>query len=114
MHLYKGFPPPDSIVRDYLIRGAACFGSRDGYVRAVSFIAALFQRTAEEVKKMSRAMDGNISLASLALEFRKRMTEGQSVKQCNSFREEFYDDVVKRELVVLKFVLDVNVARSIV
>jgi len=65
-------------------------------MRAVSFITALFQRTAEEVKKMAGALAGNISLASLALEFRKRMTEGQSVKQCNSFRKEFYDDVVKR------------------
>ncbi len=64
MYLFKGFPPPDSTVRNYLIRGAACYGSRDGYMRAVSFITALFERAAEEVKKMSGALAGNISLAS--------------------------------------------------
>lgn len=57
---------------------------------------ALFQRTAEEVTKMGGALGDGVPLVSLASEFRKRMTEGQTIKKCNSFRKEFYDDVVER------------------
>jgi len=94
----KGFPPPDPRVRDYLTGRDA--ESHVDYpstsVRAASFLTALFQKTAEEIVKMGGELGGNTSMVTLASEFRKQMSVGQSVDQCNAFRTEFYDDIVNR------------------
>jgi len=95
---HQGFPPPDPRVRDYLTGRDA--ESHVDYpstsVRAASFLTALFQKTAEEIVKMGGELGGNTSMVTLASEFRKRMSVGQSVDQCNAFRTEFYDDIVNR------------------
>ncbi len=46
---------------------------------------------------MGGELDDSTCLATLASEFRKRMSVGQSADQCNAaFRKQFYDYVVNR------------------
>ncbi len=63
--------------------------SYDAYERAKAFLAALFEEDGGGGRCDQEGEGKSIDLASLALEFRERMTVGQTVGQCNPFREKF-------------------------
>ena len=69
--------------------------------RINAFLHALFEATEAEVERIIREVDPNNSTESgmyekVSEEFRRRMTEGQSYGQTNTFRTGFYENVIKR------------------
>ncbi|KLO17713.1 hypothetical protein SCHPADRAFT_936903 [Schizopora paradoxa] len=105
----RGFPPSDNQVRDYLTGKLA--EERGGhhewatYIRVSAFLGTLFEKTSEVVQDILLELPDVDSLCSLALEFRRRMTEDQGFDACNEFRQAFYNDVVKRALKLESLVL---------
>jgi hypothetical protein len=92
-----GFPPPDVEVRDFLAaskEGYYIKGDLDVYNRAAGFISALFAEVTNQVKEIQKGGKGN-NLQEMAAEFRRLMTEGQTIKRCNDFRVRFYQRVVE-------------------
>lgn len=83
-----GFPPPDHRARDFLAQG----NSRgDAYHRAHAFLQSLFEHTTRVLQDMD--LQGE-EPRKIALQFRFKMTEGQTFHAPNSFRKGFYDVVV--------------------
>ena len=89
-----GYPPADHGVRDYLTSPS----SKDvAYDRASAFLEALFTHTENTLYKLFGLDSGDSpEYMNYAREFRSRMTEGQKMTRHNSFREEFYKQVVEK------------------
>ncbi len=62
--------------------------------RIISFLAALFNKTADVVEKIYTEFDVQ-SHEDIARLFRLRMTDGQSAQHCNEYRIKFYEDVIR-------------------
>jgi len=86
----SGYPPPDHRVHEYLTTAQA--GSQHAYIRAVAFLGALFQHTAETLPDPKSSLD----YVRFARRFRSLMTEGQKMMECNQFRVNFYNRVIEK------------------
>ena len=65
----------------------------ESYKRCYSFLAALFQHVERIVE--GPLFDPHLDVSEVAEEFRRFMTAGQSMKEHNAFRREFYDTVIR-------------------
>jgi hypothetical protein len=87
---FAGFPPADHAVRNFLTKKCS---QAESYKRCYSFLAALFQHVERTLE--GPLFDPHLDVSEVAEEFRKLMTLGQTMKEHNEFRREFYDKVVR-------------------
>jgi hypothetical protein len=66
----------------------------DVYVRAGAFLAGLFKQAAVAVDGITSSTNAT-GISEIAFVFRERMTAGQTVKESNNYRSNFYNSVVK-------------------
>ncbi|KAH8113152.1 hypothetical protein DFH11DRAFT_1728064 [Phellopilus nigrolimitatus] len=86
----SGFPPGDHQIREFLTREVE---TKSETLKLVDvFLASLFTVALNELKDLYDPDD--IDYTDLARDFRLRMTDGQTMKQTNKFRKDFYDKVV--------------------
>lgn len=88
-----GFPPADVQVRDFLlgVEGTLEASAQLAYSRACNFLLALFKKTEETVASFNGQ-----TKAERIKEFRKFMSDGQSMRVAGENRRRFYSDVVTR------------------
>ena len=90
MHrIFPGYPPADHEVRDFLTKKGT---EGESYRRACCFIDALFEHTDFTLKQ---EFDSQQGIEEVTFTFRKRMTDGQTMKNHNEFRRQFYQQVVR-------------------
>lgn len=87
---FAGYPPADHAVRDFLTKKCT---QAESYHRCYSFLAALFNHMEHILK--GPHFDPHLDISEVAEEFRKLMTTGQTMKEHNVFRREFYDNVIR-------------------
>ncbi|KAH8116501.1 hypothetical protein DFH11DRAFT_1215459 [Phellopilus nigrolimitatus] len=85
-----GFPPADDSIRNFLTGGDSKLQT-EKHVEA--FLSALFGETLQLLRDLYEN-DPDIDYWSMAGDFRRRMTEGQTMKHTNAFRTDFYSRVV--------------------
>jgi hypothetical protein len=89
-----GFPPPDTSVRDWLLRSSTKI---EAFHRAGAYLCALFLTLLSYLQRIDDkiAAIGVSSNANLATKFRLLMTSGQTFSQQGAARMRFYDDVLE-------------------
>jgi hypothetical protein len=87
-----GYPPPDDDVRNFFVRGSPIQAYQ---VR--SFLSALFETTAETLRRLG---DDQSTYYTQVARFREFMSKGQHMKSVGSNRRNFYQDVISRVLAV--------------
>lgn len=83
-----GYPPADDKLRDYLMAVAS---KNEAFDQAATFFEALFRHTLKTLQRDYKGLD----YTEVAMEFRKRMTQGQTMKSHNQYHREFYDEVIR-------------------
>ena len=83
----SGYPPADDALRDYLTTVAS---KNEAFDRADMFFEALFQHT---LRTLQQEYEG-LNYSEVASEFRKRMTQGQTMKSHNQYHKSFYNEVI--------------------
>lgn len=87
--IFPGYPPADHMVRNFFkTKGTEA----ESYHQACCFIDALFQHTLDTLEREFNLQWG---IDEVAREFRRRMTEGQTMKMHNEFRRQFYHQVIR-------------------
>ncbi|KAH8116519.1 hypothetical protein DFH11DRAFT_1876339 [Phellopilus nigrolimitatus] len=85
-----GFPPADDSIRKFLTGGDSKLQT-EKHVEA--FLFALFRETLQLLRDLYEN-DPDMDYWAMAGDFRRRMTEGQTMKHTNVFRTNFYSRVV--------------------
>jgi hypothetical protein len=83
-----GYPPADNTLRDYLTTVAS---KNEAFDHADTFFEALFQHTLQTLQQDYTGL----SYSKVASEFRKQMTQGQTMKSHNQYHIQFYDEVIR-------------------
>ena len=87
--IFPGYPPADQEARDFLTTERT---EDESYHWACCFINALFQHINHTLNGM---FDLGWEIEKVAREFRILMTAGQTMKQHNKLRRQFYQQVVR-------------------
>ena len=88
--MFAGFPPADHGVRDFLAKKCT---QEESYKRCYCFLAALFQQVEHILE--GPLFDSHLDDSEVTEEFRRLMTVGQTMKEHNVFRREFYNNVLR-------------------
>ncbi|KAH9175331.1 hypothetical protein EDB89DRAFT_2066689 [Lactarius sanguifluus] len=86
----RGFPPPDDAVRDLLTQRDPV-GENKTFVRSLHFLVALFQKAASVITNDLREAS---SRSERITQFRKFMTDGQTMASVGTKRLNFYKEIV--------------------
>ncbi|KAH8116528.1 hypothetical protein DFH11DRAFT_1742176 [Phellopilus nigrolimitatus] len=87
-----GFPPADNSIRNFLTNGSTCTKLQaEKHVEA--FLSALFRKTLELLRNLYED-NPDMDYWQMAGDFRRRMSEGQTMNHTNKFRTNFYNRVV--------------------